>query len=131
MAGVFFNDAFFGGGYFQTLVSGPTVYYGVGQPVYKRKRKKYDNQILFADIEKSLRLLVYGPVVSDDGVVPVVDAPVAVQDISSALETLRHLAEGRQDLQRRLASLRRDLQSVAAEQRQREQDDEEEIMMVL
>lgn len=135
MAGPFFGGEYFGGGFFQTVVSGPTVYYGVGRPVYKRHKKKYDTAVLFADIEWSLRQMVYGPAVSDDVAAPVVAQPVAVVDVPSALETLADLAEDRADLQRRLAALRHDLQTLEAEIRQRERqrqlDDEDEILMVL
>ena len=116
------------------FVPTPTINYqaggGGGTPPRKRKKRKRDADRLFADIERTLRELVYG---TTSTVAPM--APVGAVDISHgierAIDQLAAMAEANTDFSVRLSKLRQEVSAYEHRQRRAMQEDEEEVWMLM
>lgn len=100
----------------------------------KRKKRRYETQVLFESIEETIRRTVLGLPEPTRPVPAEVAAQIPI-DVShgfeAALDQLTLLAEGAQDLSGRVAALRSAVQVYEAERQKRLEQDEEDFMMVL
>lgn len=133
MAARISNAAIFNNLVFNTGTTvGPTVFYQGDGKKRKRRKKSHDTDVLFADLEKSLRNMVFGVEPTPASVVAQSAPVVAVdhtQGIDRALDQLAVLAQEGQEYSTRLARLRQEISAYETFRAQAEEDDE--AMMVL